>query len=201
MSDIPSYYVWYPSLEKGKDVASILLSSGSRRRAPAGGRQFFEAVLAAAEIRAKLTAWGIEPFFSSYFTQKKWEESWNARLLIDEMVDGGSETKVEGIGLFVEPDTEAEPAESLPVRVIADFDRRRDLESCREELKERSANARWNEIHYERYIYRDIGDRRKQLLVDVTTRERPRLQEGIDAAEDVIAICRRHDGRTYSSVR
>ncbi|MCA1707369.1 MAG: hypothetical protein LC808_30520 [Actinobacteria bacterium] len=199
MSETPAYYAWYPVLDKKKSAASIILTRGERERPPVGGRNFFDAVLDAAGIQAELAAWGVQSFLSSYFSEKDWEESWDARLLLSEPATLKSESTINGVGVFVDPDSEEEPARSLPVRVLADFARRREADDCRTELKEQAAKAKWNEIHYERYAIRDIGAKHKQLVVDVATRERDRLAEAIDAAERVIATCERHGGRTCPS--
>lgn len=196
MSDKPTYYAWYPVLEKRKDLVTVILTCGSHSRAPTGGREFFEAVLDASGIRAELIAWGARPFLSSYFASSGWEESWNARLLISDGVMSQPGSAICGATVLVEPDAESDPSGSLPVQVLADFTRKKDAEDCRAELKEHAAKAKANEIHYERYSIRDVSAQHKQLVVDVATRERSQLQEAMDVAEHVIAVCERHGGRT-----
>lgn len=199
MSDRPAYYAWFPTLDKKKDGASILLTRGSHERPPAGGRNFFEAVLDASGIDGDLAAWGVQPFITSYFSNEKWQECWDAKLLLsDAKIESGS--KVVRAAVYVEPDDEGEPSLSLPVRVLADFTRRREADECRAELKEQAANAKWNEIHYERYALRDVGAKHKQLLIDVATRKRDQLDdEVLKAARQVIATCERLGGRTSSA--
>ncbi len=201
MNAIPTYYAWYPVLEKRKGLASIILTRGSHHRAPVGGREFFEAVLDAAGIRAELIAWGAQTFLSSYFAETGWEESWNAKVLISGGTMSESGSAITGAAILVEPDSEENPPRWLPVRVLADFTRRRDADSCRSELKEHAAKAKASEIYYERYSIRDVGPRHKQLAVDVATRERSQLQEAIDAADHVIETCERHGGRTRAPAR
>lgn len=201
MSELPTYYVWYPALNKKRDKVSIILTRGSNERPPVG-RPFFEAVLDAAGIQGELLTGGVHPFLSCYFSGKDWQEFWDATLLLSEPASSKPESTIEGVGVFVEPDSYEKPASTVTVCVLADFARRRDADDCRAELKEQAAKAKWNEVHYSRYTLRDVGARHKQLVVDVATRERDRpdrLREAIDAAELVIATCERHGGRTHPS--
>jgi hypothetical protein len=193
MDTAPAYRAWHPSAERDGTV-SVLLTGGTRRRAPSGGREFFEHVLAVAGVDADLVAWGVHPFVTSYFTANGWEECWNAILLTAGAVRL-PDHPVEGVAVLAEPDREDEPATYLPLRVVADFGRRADAMRCRADLRGIAAEARWNEIHYERYLFRDVAARHQQLCVDITTAERGTLPDLVPAARKVMAVCVRHGGR------
>lgn len=196
MTPTPSYRAWYPVLTKRGTDASVILTPGSSSSAPAGGRSFFENLMEMVAVSGQLVAWGTHPFMSPYFSDGAWQESWDAKLILEDGVRQRPDEVLAGVGIFVEPDGEDVPSRYLPVRVIADFTRARDAERCRTALKERAAQAKWNEIHYEGYTVRDVGPQLKQLVVTVSTGERSELQPLIDAAADVLTICEDHGGRT-----
>lgn len=197
----PAYYAWYPTLGKGGGTASIILTPGHSRRAPTGGRDFFEAILEAVGIEAELNAWGVQPFLSSYFVTADWEEGWLASLLVGNGRMTRPATDVVNRPIMTTAETQDALTSTLPVRVFADFTSSKKVKDCRAELKAHAAEAKWNEIHYERYATRDIGVRHKQLVVDVVTCDRSRLigdfsRKIVDAVAHVITTCERYDGRT-----
>ncbi|HEY2116827.1 MAG TPA: hypothetical protein VGJ51_17150, partial [Candidatus Angelobacter sp.] len=108
--------------------------------------------------------------------------------------------EIKSIPIFSLPATESAPEQYLPVRVLADFTAPQALVKCRDALRLRAAKAKWNEVHYERYKTRNIGGRRKQLVIDVITIERSRLHEVTSAAEEAISICEQFGGSTHASV-
>jgi hypothetical protein len=197
MNDLPLYRLWYPTLKKDGTEASILLTRGERTRAPIAGRPFFESLLDLACITGQLVAWRTNPFMSTYFSKGDWQESWEAKLILS---DAKKTTRdiVAGVGISVAPEEEDQPSRYLPVRVFADFTQRRAAENCRAELKERAAEADWNEVHYEGYSLRDVGPQHKQLAVNVSTGERSDLARIIEAADTVISICENHGARTQA---
>jgi hypothetical protein len=220
MSNEFSYYGWYPISRSNKEVVSIFLTRGACRRAPVEGRAFFEAVLSAAQVDATLLAWGVRPFYSSYFTGPgSWQECWEGRLLLThKLVHGHSRRPVVvHVGISTSPQKTDEPYQWLPVVVLADFTSLDAARTCRAALVERNAAARWDDIHYDRFAIRDVGPRHKQLQIDVTsvvreelrrdrlTREinadradRVRLQQVIPVADQVMAVCEQHGGRTHT---
>ena len=197
MNHAPFFRAWYPVLEGDGTVASVILTEGVRRRAPAGGHVFFSTLMDLVGITGQLVAWGVHPFVSAYFNKREWQECWDAKLIVS---DGARtfDKVAAGVGVFVEPDEETPPSTYLPVRVFADFAQRGDAQRCKAELKERADQAAWNELHYEGYSIRDVGYQQEQLIVNVSTTERSDLARVIDAAGTVVEICERHGGRTQA---
>jgi hypothetical protein len=198
MTNTAYYRAWYPILEHRGTGASIILTQGASRRAPVGGRLFFEALLELSGITGELVAWGTHPFMSAYFSKGEWQESWDVKLILSDATREHSDQTIAGAEVFVEPESEEPPGKYLPVRVLADFTRRRPAEQCRAELKKRAANAEWNELHYEGYSIRDVGPQHKQLVVNVCTGERSEFAHIIDTAGTVAAVCEQHGGRTQA---
>jgi hypothetical protein len=190
------YYAWYPSQESGGKAVSILLTGGWRTTQPVGNREFFVAVLSSAGVDADLMAWGIEPFMTCYFSGAEWQECWNARLLATGAIKL-PDRPVKRAPVNADPGLAEKPTDSLPVRVLADFTRRTEATRCRAALRKRANEARWNEIHYERYLVREVGRQHVQLLVDVVTVERARFTDVVPAAEEVMEICTSHGGRLH----
>lgn len=198
MTATASYRAWYPVLDRQGTGASIILTHGSRTKAPVGGRSFFETLLELSGITGELVAWGTHPFVSAYFSRGEWQEAWDAKLILSAATREHTDHIVAGVEVFADPEGEEPPSQYLPVRVFADFTRRRDAEQCRAELKERAAAAEWNDVHYEGYSIRDAGTGHKQLVVNVSTGDRSDLARIIDAAGAVIAVCERHGGQTQA---
>jgi hypothetical protein len=197
MNNLPHYYLWYPTLEKDGTGASIILTRGDYSRAPVAGRPFFETLLNLASITGQLIAWRVNPFISAYFSKGDWQESWEAKLILSD-AKKAARPAIAGVGISAEAEEEDQPSRYLPVRVFADFTQRRAAEDCRTELKERAAEAEWNEVHYEGYSVRNVGPQHKQLVVNVSTGERSNLAHIIEAAGTVISICENHGARTQA---
>jgi hypothetical protein len=189
-----SYRVWHPSLEPSRDIVSILLELGARDREPVGGREFFEAALAAAGLEVELFAWGCEPFLTPYF-HGRWTECWEARLLLPGETSIPPIRPVIGVDLPVDPESVSEPRTLLPARMIADFEDRAAALACHTELDERIAAARWDEPHFDRLAVRDVLDGHPQVVLDITTLERTRIAEVQPSADSVAASFARHGGR------
>jgi hypothetical protein len=159
---------------------------------------FVENLLKLAGITGHLVAWGTHPFVSAYFTKGDWQEMWDVKVILSDATRRTSDHTIAGVEVFAEPESEEPPSVYLPVRVFADFTRTREAEQCRAKLKERAAQAEWNELHYEGYSIRDVGPQHKQLVVNVSTGERSELAQIIDAASTVIAVCEQHGGQTQA---
>jgi hypothetical protein len=168
------------------------------------GRDFFEAVLSAAQVDVPLLAWGVWPFYASYFAgPDSWQECWEARLLLDGRMSYGRGRRpaVVGVGISASPEGIDETRTSLPVTVLADFTSLDAARTCRAALHERHAAARWDDVHWNRLAIRDVGPQHKQLLVEVNEVIRDGLereQRVLAEAKQLIAICGEHGGRTQS---
>jgi hypothetical protein len=185
-----AYHAWFPAVRRGE--LSVLLTRGERAARPVGSREFYAAVLAATGVEAQIAAWGVESLLTSYFTGD-FEEAWEARLLVD-----GTPTLPDepAAGVAVPADSGvAEPPELLPVVVLADFEQKKAALGCRDALREESARARAEEVHYERYAVRQVARRHVQLLVQVLTVPAADPARGVDAAARVIEVSREHGGR------
>ena len=194
MTDKPAYYIWHAAW-RSSDIASIFMVPGQCHDAPAGDRDFFESLRTLLGVDVPLLAWSVDPFMTRFFTQGEWQECWEVGLLLAQ--------KVKKIPLPAGPIPIAEvpvgvrdPGSHLPVCVLAEFESRKDAVECRDALKQIAEKAKWNDVHFERYRIRELASGRKQLVVDVLTVDRARIQDAIPAAEEVILICNSFNGRT-----
>jgi hypothetical protein len=198
MNDLPRYRLWCPTVEGQGTGASVILTSGTCARAPIGPGSFFRGLLDVAGITGRLVAWRTDPFVAAYFSGGDWQECWEVNFVLD---DGKRLTRnaVAGVGVFEEPAEEETPSRYLPVRVFADFTRRRDAEHCKAELKNRAAGFAWDDVHYEGYSVRDVSPQHQQLVVKVSTGERSDLARIVDAAGAVVGVCESHGARTQAA--
>jgi hypothetical protein len=196
MTTEPIYYrAWHPCFEGKGDVVSIFLTPGLCERGPAGGREFFEAVLAAAHLDLPLGAWGVRSFITCYFTTGVWTECWEAVLMMSAKQKGYPTFEVNGVSIYTAPRDTIEPAPYLPLRVLADFPSRRAAQICKNALDQQASQAKWNDVHLEKIQFRRISSSRLQLLVDVVTVERSKIGETIPVAQQVLTTCTELGGR------
>ncbi|WP_410667672.1 hypothetical protein [Amycolatopsis sp. cmx-4-68] len=174
------------------------MTSGSHASAPIGPRSFFEELLDLAGITGQLVGWRANPFMSAYFTTGDWEECWDAKLILSG-AELSTQHTIAGVGIYTEPEEEEPPSRYLPIRVFADFTRRKHAVECRKHLEELAAEAKWNDVHYAGYSIRDVGPQHKQLVVNVSAADRTSdFSRFIDAAGTVMSICENHGARVHA---
>lgn len=200
-----AYFLWHPSLESKGRVVSLLLTRASRQRAPESGREFFEELLTQCGISAGLTAWSVHNFITAYFQKSEridvapqWEECWEALLLVDRVVKMTELRKLIGLPFPLNPDQEFDPHIRVPLRVIANFESKKQAKKCMAALKEHALTSKdWPSGVYGYELRRVSGDI-QQLWIDVTFVDRIGTITSILKAQEVMSICENMDGLVHA---
>ena len=145
MTKTPTYYAWYPAVERSKDIVSILLTRGVNTSAPKGGNEFGSSLLQACGIDVPVVMYSSDEFITSYFSTSRndWQEAWDVRILLEGKAAARPKPLIR-FPVLVAPTEQGQVRTQIPLRVIADFNSRKAAIACRDLLK---AAARQQTIH------------------------------------------------------
>jgi len=75
---VPALYIWSPTVVDGATL-ELLITRGDVSGIADGTREFAQVLLATLGVNADVTAWTVEPFRSTYFSEYLDEEDWRDR--------------------------------------------------------------------------------------------------------------------------